>query len=83
MSPPPSLVPRKTPGGCCGCIVFPSIVGVLGGAVFWFAGCLGGLLLHGLAALLWAATHALGHFLFGWPLPQLGPRDQPRDRLDR
>jgi hypothetical protein len=49
--------------------------------VFWLVGFTAGLLVHGVASLIVAAIHALGHVLFGWPLPQLHRPGDTRDRL--
>jgi hypothetical protein len=39
--------------------------------VFWLFGFTAALVLHGLAAFVWAGTQAVGHFFFGWRLPPL------------
>lgn len=54
---------------------------LFGGAIFWFFGFTVGLVFHGLASLAWAATYAIGHALFGWPLPSLKSQDSPPKRL--
>ena len=71
---PAPLAPASSPqarGGCCGCFVFPAFLALFGSAVFWLGGFTAGLLLYGLAALVWGATQAAGHFFFGWRLPPL------------
>ena len=68
-------------GGCCGCLFFPTVVGLFGGAIFWFFGFAIGLAFHAVASLAWAATYAIGHALFGWPLPALKPQESPIKRL--
>jgi hypothetical protein len=47
---------------------------------YQFAGLGGfsfGLLLHTLAALVWAGTAAVGHAFFGWRLPPLRLPERP------
>ncbi len=73
----------KTAGGCCGCLLFPSILALSASALFWFSGFTTALLLHGAAALIWAATRAVGHVLFGWPVPTLSRRPDRDRRLER
>ncbi len=81
--PSPSALEREgAPRGCCGCILFPSVLVLFGSAVFWFTGFTAGLVLHGLAAGVWAVTHAVGHALFGWPLPAIGSKEKARRRLE-
>lgn len=77
-APRSSPVPVQRPGGCCGCLLFPGVLAFFGGAASWFGGFTVGLLLHTLAALVWAGTQAAGHVLFGWRLPALRRPDRDR-----
>jgi hypothetical protein len=60
---------------------FPGIRALFGGAALWLGGFTAALLLHTLAALVWACTQAAGHLFFAWRLPPLPspPRQRNKD----
>jgi hypothetical protein len=58
-------------------LFFPGILALTCSSLFWLGGFSFGLLLHTLAALVWAGTAAVGHAFFGWRLPPLRLPERP------